>query len=66
MTTGIPVIYINGVRLTTSQALTIHCAIENLAMQLSAEGLGTDAHGVEMTASYLHNIAQIRRIIQTP
>ncbi|MDB6104127.1 MAG: hypothetical protein JWO52_4126 [Gammaproteobacteria bacterium] len=58
-----PVITINGQRCTEAQAVTIRCAIENLASDLHDSGLGEDEHGREMTRLYLQRIAEIRVLV---
>jgi hypothetical protein len=58
-----PVVTVNGHTLSNAQAMTFRVALENFAMDLSANGLGDDAHGTAMTAGYLARINEIRRYI---
>ena len=57
-----PSITINGTPLTVGQAMTVRCAIESLAMNLSpeAEDEGTTARMLE--EAYLAHIAEIRNL----
>lgn len=57
-----PSITINGVALTTGQAMTVRCAIESFASDLE-DGLGDDVHGLAMTAGYLARIDELRAMI---
>ena len=54
-------ITINGVRLSTAQAMTIRVALGSFALSLRSDGLGDDEHGRAMTAGYLHAIGEIHR-----
>jgi hypothetical protein len=56
-----PEIAINGVRLTTAQAMTIRVALGSFALSLRSDGLGDDEHGRAMTAAYLHAVGEIHR-----
>jgi hypothetical protein len=62
MTTREPDITINGVSLTTAQAMTVRVAIESFAMSLD-EGLGDDDHGRAMVKNYRAAIDGIRAAI---
>lgn len=55
-----PKIIINGKELSSAQAATIRCAIENFSFDLKTEGLGDDAHGKEMVRLYMSSIEKIR------
>ena len=56
-----PVITINGLMLTSAQAMTVRAAIENFALYLQPKNvLGDDAHAVLMRSGYLARIAEIR------
>ena len=55
-------IVINGHPLTQAQAMTIRCALENMAADLVGDGLGDDEHGSRMTAGYLARIRELREI----
>jgi hypothetical protein len=63
MTDDEPAITINGLALTTGQAMTVRCAIESFAASLVADGLGDDETDKEMCAGYLARIAEIRGMI---
>lgn len=56
-------ITINGYLLINSESMTIRCALENFAVDLQNNGMGDDDHGKIMTAAYLRNIDQIRKLI---
>lgn len=56
-------ITINGYLLRNSESMTIRCALENFAVDLQNNGMGDDDHGKTMTAAYLLNIDQIRKLI---
>jgi len=58
-----PSIEVNGVALTTAQAMTVRVAIESFASDLQGGGLGDDEHGKAMTAAYRARIDEIREII---
>lgn len=58
-----PIVIINGKALTEAQAMTVRAAIENFDSDLKQNGLGEDAHGVEMTKLYRDRISEIRSLI---
>lgn len=58
-----PSITINGAVLTEGQAMTVRVALEDFASYLHADGLGPDKIGTDMTAGYLRNIREIRRLM---
>lgn len=58
-----PTITINGHVLTIGQAMTVRCAIEAFATDLS-DGLGDDPHGQRMTIGYMQRINDIRKMMQ--
>ncbi|OUX87962.1 MAG: hypothetical protein CBB95_07615 [Alteromonas sp. TMED35] len=58
-----PIVIINGKALTEPQAMTVRAAIENFDADLKKNGLGDDAHGVEMTKLYRDRISEIRSLI---
>lgn len=53
-------ITINGIPLNYSQSMTVRCALESFASELSHTGLGDDELGIAITAGYLRNIREIR------
>jgi len=55
-----PTITINGVVLTTGEAMTMRVALEAFATDLLEHGLGDDEHGRAMTESYIAAIRTIR------
>ena len=55
-----PDITINGVRLTTAEAMTVRVALSAFAMDLKCEGsLGDDDHGHAMRDGYLAALRDI-------
>jgi hypothetical protein len=54
-----PSISINGVALTTAQAMTVRVALGSFTMSLQTDGLGDDEHGKAMTKNYLTAIRDI-------
>ena len=58
-----PAITINGIELTTAQAMTLRVAIGSFAMSLRAEGLGDDEHGVRMAKAYLARASEIEALM---
>jgi hypothetical protein len=57
-------ITINGVELTVGQAMTVHVALQNFAIDMKQpDALGDDHHGKVMRESYLNRIAEINKII---
>jgi len=56
-----PEIIINGQHLTPSEAMTVRVALEGFAVDLVANGLGSDENGKRMTAGYLDAIGRIRQ-----
>lgn len=56
-----PQIAINGLALTTAEAMTVRVAIESLATSLMTDGLGDDEAGIAMVAGYLAAIEKIRQ-----
>jgi hypothetical protein len=62
MTDMEPVIYINGIRLTDAQAMTLRVALESFAADTTPpDSLGRDRHGRAMRVGYLTAIEGIRR-----
>ncbi|MCK9459496.1 MAG: hypothetical protein M0R80_07650 [Proteobacteria bacterium] len=58
-----PKITINGVELTTGQAMTIHVALQSFAEYLQPQDvLGDDDHGKFMRDGYLNGIQEINKI----
>ena len=57
--TAFPKIIINGTLLNIGESLTIHTALQSLAMSLENDGLGKDKIGKEITKGYLDNIRKI-------
>lgn len=58
-----PCITINGVTLTTGQAMTVCVALELFAFSLTGEGMGDDEQGRAMTQGYLNAIREIHRLM---
>ncbi len=58
-----PQIVINGVTLTTAQAMTMRCALEHLAAGLYEDRLGGDRTGRAIAAGYMRAIEEIRRVM---
>jgi hypothetical protein len=56
-------ITINGSTLTEAQNMTIHTAVQNLATDLTNDGLGDDETGKAICAGYLARIAEINRLM---
>lgn len=57
-----PAIIINGVRLTTGQAMTVRVALGSFAMSLN-DGLGDDEHGRQMTAAYRERLRELFQLM---
>lgn len=57
-------IEIGGEPLSEGEAMTVRVAMETFVGFLSSDGLGCDKHGKAMTAAYLKNAHEIRRLIQ--
>ncbi len=55
-------IFINGVKLTPAQSMTVRVAISSLQMSLQ-EGLGDDEHGRAMTSRYQKACREINSAI---
>ena len=60
------VIRVNGIQLTPGESMTVRCALQAFARSLEADGLGTDAHGIEMTRLYLANVKSINELLFAP
>ena len=58
-----PDITVNGVTLTTGQAMAVRCALQSFASDLVQTGLGDDAHGKAMVKGYLRNIHEVNELI---
>lgn len=58
-----PAMTINGVPLTTAQAMTVRVALGAFAMDLQNGGLGNDQTGHEITQGYLTAISQLHRLM---
>lgn len=54
-------IVINGKILTETEAMTVRVALESFSDSLSAEGLGEDNTGKEISEFYKSNIVNIRK-----
>jgi len=59
-----PAIVINGVPLTTAQAMTVRVALGAFAMDLQSHRLGGDDHGEAMTKGYLAAIYEVHQIMR--
>jgi hypothetical protein len=57
-------ITINGVPLTTAQAMTVRVALGSFAMDLQNHHLGGDEHGEAMTRGYLAAIYEIHQMMR--
>lgn len=55
-----------GQMLTEAQAETVRVALEALAVQLRAKGLGEDAEGKALCAGYLDRIDELRALLHEP
>ncbi len=55
-----PIITMNGLMLTESEAMTVRVAVESFSMSLHHEGLGDDEVGESLTKAYMMNIDRIR------
>jgi hypothetical protein len=53
---------VNGVELNQAQCMTVHAALQSMAMDLKENGLGNDEHGKFMTKAYLKRIKEINAI----
>jgi hypothetical protein len=63
-----PKITVNGIELTTAQAMTVRVAIQNFAIDLKEQGLGTDVTGMSIAQGYqrcIHTINDIMRVSAT-
>lgn len=58
-----PTIIINGVTLTSAQAMTVRVALGSFSMDMNADGLGDDKHGKAMTAGYKARLAEIFEVM---
>lgn len=58
-----PAITINGVPLTVAQSMTVRVALQNFAMELNENGLGSDKMGKSISRGYLNQIGAINQII---
>ena len=58
-----PAITVNGVRLTTGQAMTVRVALSHFALDLKEDGLGDDDHGLKMVEGYQGALAEIYKMI---
>lgn len=58
-----PLIIINGVKLTSAQALAVMSAITRYTSILSFEGLGDDEMGMGITAAYIARLNEVQNII---
>jgi hypothetical protein len=58
-----PQIEINGWQATPAMAMTIRVAIESFAVDLRANGLGDDEHGIAMKELYFARIYEIRELM---
>lgn len=56
-------IVINGMSLSTGQAMTVRIALEAFWIDLISDGLGEDEHGKTMTQAYINRIREIREIM---
>jgi hypothetical protein len=62
-----PAITINGVALTTAQAMTVRVALGSFALSLqAADSLGEDEHGKAMTKGYNGALREIFRLMALP
>jgi hypothetical protein len=61
-----PEITINGVRLTTAQAMTVRVALGSFMFDLQGEGLGDDDHGRAMRDGYLTASRAIFALMHSP
>lgn len=59
-----PTITVNGVTLTTAQAMTVRVALGNFAIFLNSEGLGDDENGRTLCAGYLAAIYTVTAIMR--
>jgi len=59
-----PDIIINGVRLLPAAAGTIRVAVQNLATDLNANGLGEDEVEKSIARGYLENIQFINEVME--
>lgn len=57
-----PIITINGVLLTSAQAMIMRVALQSFGSDLIDNGLGDDETGKEMTKNYLSRIGEINFI----
>lgn len=55
-----PMITMNGLLLTESEAMTVRVAVESFSMSLHHDGLGEDEVGKSLTTGYMTNIDRIR------
>ena len=55
-------IIIDGQILSAAQSMTLRVALETFAMSLQ-EGLGDDAHGINMASAYLARVVEIRKFM---
>jgi hypothetical protein len=58
-----PAITINGASLTPGQAMTMRIAITHYASCLAEHGLGTDAVGMSLNASYIERAQEIEELM---
>ena len=63
-----PEIIINGVKCTDAMAMTIRVALSSFLVDLEHEGLGGDAHGMQICSAYQDRIFEIHQLIfkETP
>lgn len=61
--TGEATIVIDGITLTSSQAMTLRVAINSFRDDLQHNGLGNDAHGIAMVKGYTKSATEIIHMI---
>lgn len=58
-----PTIEINGYQCTPAMAMTLRVALQSFLMDLEANGLGDDEHGLAMKDGYLARGAEINELM---
>ena len=58
-----PRITIDGIVLTTGQAMTVRVALASFTLDVKVGRLGSDEHGVAVTAAYKARLEEILKLL---
>jgi hypothetical protein len=56
-------IFVNGVRLTDAQSMTVRVALNNLISEMRSEGLGDDQIGRDIASGYIARGGEVLGLI---